>query len=547
MMPLNARPAPLQARWTGDASPAPTSPQAWAEALASVNAPLVVLRRAEGLALAQGEGALRFEAGPEGGGDVAGWAAPCPLERLGSPDFCREFGLRYPYIAGAMANGIGSAAICEALAPWGMMGVFGAGGLGLHRIEEALDRLQANLPHHPWGANLIHSPYEPGLEEATVALYLQRGVTRVTASAFLGVTPAVVRYRVAGLTQRPDGTLHAPQRLLAKISRAEVAARFLAPPPADILQALVQQGHLTPQEARLAAHLPLADGLIAEADSGGHTDNRPALVLLPEMLALRDRAQHQHGYAQRLYVGAAGGIGEPRGAAAAFAMGADFILTGSINQACREAGTSDAVRQLLAQATPADVTMAPAADMFEMGVQLQVLRRGTMFAARAQKLYDLYRAYPSLEALPAEERARIERSTFQAPLDAIWAQTRDFWSRRDPDNLARAEADPKHRMALVFRWYLGMASRWANAGEPTRRADYQIWCGPSMGAFNAWVQGSSLEPWEARRVAPVALNLLHGAAMLGRLESLRRQGVHLPEGSLDLTPRSLAELTPSAA
>ena len=64
---------------------------------------------------------------------------------------------------------------------------------------------------------------------------------------------------------------------------------------------------------------------------------------------------------------------------------------------------------MLAGAGIADVIMAPAADMFEMGVEVQVLRRGTMFAVRGRKLYDLYRAYPSLEAIPAEERQRVEK------------------------------------------------------------------------------------------------------------------------------------------
>ena len=36
---------------------------------------------------------------------------------------------------------------------------------------------------------------------------------------------------------------------------------------------------------------------------------------------------------------------------------------------------------------------------------------------------------------------------------------------------ARAARDAKHRMALAFRWYLGLSSRWANAGEPSRRVD----------------------------------------------------------------------------
>jgi hypothetical protein len=74
----------------------------------------------------------------------------------------------------------------------------------------------------------------------------------------------------------------------------------------------------------------------------------------------------------------------------------------------------------------------------------------------------------------------------------------------------RAARDPKHRMALVFRWYLGLSSRWANAGEPSRRVDYQVWCGPAMGAFNEWTRGSYLQDWRNRRVADVARNLLWG-------------------------------------
>src|SRR5207302_8301337 len=98
------------------------------------------------------------------------------------------------------------------------------------------------------------------------------------------------------------------------------------------------------------------------------------------------------------------GIATPASAAAAFAMGASYVLTGAVNQACVESGSSDLVREMLAQAEQADVAMAPAADMFEMGVKVQVLKRGTMFAMRAAKLYDLYRTYPSLDNLPAAEQ-----------------------------------------------------------------------------------------------------------------------------------------------
>ncbi len=54
-------------------------------------------------------------------------------------------------------------------------------------------------------------------------------------------------------------------------------------------------------------------------------------------------------------------------------------------------------------------------------------------------------------------------------------------------------------MALVFRSYLGQSSRWAIQGTPDRKMDYQIWCGPAMGAFNQWVQNSFLEGPDHRK------------------------------------------------
>ena len=94
-------------------------------------------------------------------------------------------------------------------------------------------------------------------------------------------------------------------------------------------------------------------------------------------------------------------------------------------------------------------------------------------------------------------------------------------------------------MALVFRWYLGQSSRWAIQGLPERRLDYQIWCGPAMGAFNAWVQGSFLEPIAQRTVVQIALNLLEGAAAITRAQQLRSYGVPVAAEAFDFRPRPL--------
>jgi PfaD family protein len=254
------------------------------------------------------------------------------------------------------------------------------------------------------------------------------------------------------------------------------------------------------------------------------------------MLALRDRLQAQYGYDRPLRVGAAGGISTPWSAAAALAMGASYLVTGSVNQSCVEAGTSPQVRQMLAQAQQADIAMAPAADMFEMGVKVQVLKRGTMFAMRAAKLYDLYRNHDSLDQIPGPDRGMLEKTLFRAPLEEIWEQTRSYFARRDPGQIERGERDPKHKMALVFRWYLGQSSHWANVGEPARSMDYQIWCGPAMAAFNDWVRGSFLEQTENRRVVTVALNILYGAAVLSRARMLSVQGVILAPAMPRLAP-----------
>jgi PfaD family protein len=437
-----------------------------------------------------------------------------------------------------MANGIGSAEIAEAMARAGMLGIFGAAGLAPATVDGAIARLQRNLGEAglPFGFNLIHSPAEPALEAAVSDLYLRRGVRLVEASAYLDLTLPVVRYRVKGLRRDASGRVVAANRVIAKISRVEVASKFLAPPPAKFLRELVATGEISAEQAEWAGRVPMADDVTAEADSGGHTDNQPAIVLLPTMLALRDQMQERYRFERVPRVGLAGGIATPWSAAAAFAMGAAFVAVGSVNQSCVESGTSDAVRAMLAQAQQADIAMAPAADMFEMGVKVQVLKRGTMFAMRAAKLYELYRVHASLDAIPAADRANLEKTIFRLPLAEVWDQTAAFFRERDPRQLDRAASDPRHKLALVFRWYLGKSSHWANAGDPARTVDYQVWCGPSMASFNAWSQGSFLEAPANRRVATVALNLLYGAAVISRARTLAGQGVALPAGTPRLVP-----------
>jgi PfaD family protein len=431
-------------------------------------------------------------------------------ENIGDKTFRERYNVKYAYMTGAMANGIASERMVIELGKNNILSSFGAAGLVPSQLEAAIIKIKLALGNKTFACNLIHSPSEEALEINGVALFLKYRIKVVEASAYMDLTPYIVWYKVAGLSEE-NGIIKSENKVIAKVSRLEVARKFMQPPPAAILDKLVEEKKITPRQAQLAASISVADDITVEADSGGHTDNRPLVCILPAIIALRDEITLQHGYKHKIHIGAAGGIGTPTAAYAAFSMGASFIVTGSVNQACIESGSSDIVRKLLAQAEMTDVIMAPAADMFEMGVKLQVLKRGTMFPGRAQKLYELYKSYNLIDAIPKEEKEKIEKQLFRRSLEEVWDDTKDFFRERDMDLLNSAEADPKIKMALIFRWYLGLSSRWANSGEKGRELDYQIWCGPSMGAFNAWVKGTDLEKTENRKVLRVAEEIMKGA------------------------------------
>lgn len=528
--PVAAAPAPAA---SAPAGPAPAVPAAAAPA----SAPGPVGRPVRDLAAALldldqplwvcGDRVYEGGPGPEAVRAIVPASSP---HALGSAAFRQAHKVRAAYIAGAMAGGISSEELVLAMSRAGMLGFFGAGGLDEARVARAVERVATEAGGGPFGFNLLHNPVEPQVEERTVDLYLAGGVKAVSASAFMRLTPAVVRYRVAGIRRLGDRVV-SDQRVLAKLSRPEVAEQFLRPAPEALLRELVQRGAITAEQAALAATIPVAEDITVEADSGGHTDRRPLVAMFPVIRRLRDRIAAEQGYAARGLVprvGAAGGLGDPASVHAAFALGADYVLTGSVNQSARESGTSDLARQMLAEAGVADCTTGPAPDMFELGAEVQVLGRGSMWAQRAQRLYELYRAWPSLETIPTAEREKLERQVFRRPLELVWAETEAFWQQRDPREVRRAQEDPHHKMALTFRWYLGMSSRWARTGDPERKRDYQIWCGPAIGLFNDWVAGTWLQPLPARGVVEIAQALLRGAAVMARVQALRAAGLPVP-------------------
>lgn len=527
-----------QLKWVGKPKAISQSTAEAASLLGNLLNPLYVLKFNESVLL-EGEGTL-IASGKEGI-EALGVVNPVSPTTLGSPEFCQTHKTHYPMYAGAMANAINSIDMVVALGKEGILSSFGAGGLSVAHISKAIDAIKSQLASAPFAINLLHNPSHPSWEMDCVNCFIEKGVTLVEASAYINLSPAIVYYRLAGMNRNAHGDIVCKNKIIAKVSRPEVARRFLEPAPENIVKKLVKSGLVTQAQADMAKQVPVADDITVESDSGGHTDNGILSCIFPEIANLRVAVAKERRYKSRPRVGAAGGIGTPHAAYAAFSLGADFIVTGSINQACNESGTSESARHLLKTAGVADCVSAPSADMFELGAKVQVLKSGSMYGVRAQKLYNLYKQYDSLDAIPKKDLENLEKTLFLQPLSKVWADTKAFFASRDMvDQITKAEQAPKRKMALVFQWYLGQSSKWAISGEESRALDFQIWCGPAMGACNQWLSGSHLEV--NRPVVDINENIIYGAAYLARLYSIKLLGVQIPDKLQTPAPRDLTHI-----
>lgn len=445
-----------------------------------------------------------------------GESSTLEASRLGSEEFRIDHNAKFSYVAGAMVHGIASSDLVIRMAQAGILSYFGSGGLSVEAVERAIRAIQAAIPDAaPYGVNLLNGPRE----KENIDLFLNYGVRRIEASAYFNVTENLVRYRLSGVREERDGTIHCENLILAKLSRPEVADSFLAPPPTELVETLLAKNQISAAQAQLAQNISMVDDICVESDSGGHTDMGVMTTLLPVVLKQRDQAMEQYRYPKRIRVGAAGGIGTPEAAAAAFMLGADFILTGSINQCSVEAGTSDLVKDLLQEMNVQDTEYAPAGDMFELGSRVQVLRRGLFFPARANKLFDLYRSSDSLDSIEKRTAIQIQDKFFRRSFEDVFA---DCIAHHSPAQIERAKSNPKHKMALIFRWYFHYTNRLALDGVADRKVDFQIHCGPALGSYNQWVAGTELESWRKRHCDEIATSIMNSCAELlqNRISSL---------------------------
>jgi malonyl CoA-acyl carrier protein transacylase len=430
-------------------------------------------------------------------------------ERLGSESFRKDYNLNYAYAAGAMHNGIASKEMVVCLAKAGMLGFMGTSGLSFEAIEEALTYIEQELQgRNTYGADLTSDQFDPEREEALVDLYLAKGVKLVGASSYPFITPAIVRYRLQGLSRTDTGSINIQNKVFVKVSNIDIARSFLLPAPDRIVEKLLRSGKITEEQAALASLVPMAEDICIE-DSAGVTADNNAHTLLPSILRLRDEVGTQYGFIKNVRVGAAGGIGTPESGASAFIQGADFIMTGSINQCTVEAAVNPVVKDLLQNAQEQDFGLVPNKDQFELGKKVSVLKKGVLFPPKANRLFEVYQRFNSLEEIDVYTRGLLEEKIFNDTLENIYSSLK---YKYPPHILHKAEQNPNLKMALIFKWYFSHCLDAVVSKEAIESTDLYIYCSTAMGSFNRWVKGTPLENWRARHVDKIGIMLMEGIA-----------------------------------
>ena len=128
--------------------------------------------------------------------------------------------------------------------------------------------------------------------------------------------------------------------------------------------------------------------------------------------------------------------------------------------------------------------------------------------------------------IPESERLKLERTFFKRSLSEVWEQALGYLKAKGREkDIALTQANPKIRMARVFRFYFAYSVQLAFSGSAEDLVNYQVHTGPALGAFNQWVKGTALEPWTERHVDDIAIALMDAAAQHLRLGYERSLGL----------------------
>lgn len=435
-------------------------------------------------------------------------------DTLGSADFIRDYGVKYAYAVGGMYKAISGIEMVVKCADSGILSFYGSGGQSLEKLRADLQSIKYRVGNNKtFGVNVTHNSRKPEAELNVIKLLLEEKITVIEASGYISITKPLVLFRLKGIHKSSGRSVICRNKIMAKTSLPDCMKAFMSCPPQKYVDELLQERMITAEEAELAQFVTMADDITIEADSGGHTDCGNPNVLIPAMIIRRDVIAKKNDAAKKIRIGAAGGIGTPAAAAAAFVMGADYIMTGSINQCTVEADISDTAKDMLNEINEKDTEYAPAGDSFEVSnAQVQVLKKGTLFPMRSKKLIELYRAYNSISEIEPNVLKKIEHDFFRKSVDEVYNDVKAHYSY---DVISKMEKNEKLKMAAIFRWYFAKSTEYAIEGNENEKSNFQVQCGQALGAFNNYLKDTEYYNWRHRNIARITEYFLeHTAAYL---------------------------------
>jgi trans-AT polyketide synthase/acyltransferase/oxidoreductase domain-containing protein len=420
---------------------------------------------------------------------------------LGKEELKSKYNLKYPYLVGGMHMGISSVDMVVKIAMFGGMCFYGTAGNDIDVVSRAIDEIKRKLgSRRNYGINITYNYTFPEREKYLLELAVEKDVPVIELSSYLSITEELIKYKA--------DSLNTDRKIIAKVSRIDLAEAFMSPAPDNILSVLYEKGLITEEQKEKLCTLPIADDICIVGDCAGSTDCKSVLALYPAVKMKKDELRAKGILANDICIGVAGGIGSGAAAAAAFKMGADFILTGSINQCCVEADTSEAVKDILEKISIDDLNYVKDGNMLDVGGLVQVIKRGGFFYARANNLARLYMSYKSINDIPRSVIEKLEKDYFRKPIELVYREISEGVSY---ELVEKSEKNPKYKMGLVFNKYYEDALRYAKGGKVENRLDYQIYCGPALGTYNALVKNTDKEQWRNRHVDEMAIDILSKA------------------------------------
>jgi NAD(P)H-dependent flavin oxidoreductase YrpB (nitropropane dioxygenase family) len=269
-------------------------------------------------------------------------------------ELCEKLGIDYPIFAFTHCRDV-----VVAVSKAGGIGVLGAVGFSPEQLKEELDWIDEHIGDKSYGVDVVIPQKYEGMGSMS-AEEMEAQLWKMVPQEHMEFAQKLLAD--AGVPEWPDGTTSmglmgwteatATPLLEEALTRPQcrMIANALGTPPADKIKMVQDSGRLIGalcgKVKQAVAHKEAGlDFVVAQGgEGGGHTGDVGSVVLWPQIVdALGDTPML-----------AAGGIGNGRQIAAAMAMGAAGVWTGSLWLTVEEAHTQPAQRASLLAATSED-------------------------------------------------------------------------------------------------------------------------------------------------------------------------------------------------